>query len=153
MADVALIWKNGVGDLLINQANTDLETGQDLKTAIIVSLFTDARASVNDIPKNDDPRGWWNAEIGSLLWLLHREKTTNQNLEKGINFIKNSLNWLLTLGIASKIDVTGLIQNRQRFKFHITISRSLDSRYDYIWQDITNETYKFDESEFFIAYN
>lgn len=154
MSDLGLVWENGKADILLNANGDDLQQDFDLKTAVVVSLFSDARAATRDLPSIDaDPRGWWNAEIGSLLWLLSREKTIPVNLEKGIVYIRNALNWLIEQGIASKIDVSGAIENQYRFKFQIRILKSLDSRYDYLWKDIQNQSYEFDRSKFFITYN
>lgn len=154
MSDIGLIWENGKGDILLNSTGDDLQTDFDLKTAVAVSLFSDSRAARTQLPSlEDDPRGWWGGEIGSLLWLLSREKTITINLEKGIRYIRNALNWLIEQGIASKIEVSGVIENQYRFKFQITIFKSLDSRYDYLWKDIQSDLYQFDRSNFFISYN
>ena len=73
--------------------------------------------------------------------------------EKGIVYIRNALNWLIEQGIASKVEVSGTIENQYAFKFQIRILKSLDSRYDYLWKDIQNQSYEFDRSKFFITYN
>lgn len=153
MSDVGLIWKDGRADILLNSDGNDLQVGQELKTAILVSMFTDARAAVADVPNiNSDRRGWWAANLGSLLWLLQRAKATLRNLEKGIEYIKNSLNWLLQKGIASKIEVTGQIQNLYKFTFQIKITKAENSKYDYLWNDIETELYDFDRSSYLILF-
>lgn len=152
MADLGLVWQDGWADILLNEANTDLQTGKDLKTAILVSLFSDSRANPDDLLIDEDPRGWWSRDLGSLLWLLARQKATLQNLEKGIQYIKDALNWLIVQNIAKSIDVTGTIVNRSKFNFTITIKKSNDYRYQYLWDNINSDSYKFDRSEYLILF-
>lgn len=154
MSDIGLIWKDGEADILLNEAENDLQNGHELKTAIIVSLFTDHRATLNDDPPDkNDLRGWWSDnEVGSLLWLLERQKATEQNLEKGRQYIKNSLQWLLNQGIASNVTVSGFIENLIRFRFEIKITRSQNSKYAYLWNDIQTELFKFNRSSFTISF-
>lgn len=152
MADVGLIWQNGWADILLNESNTDLQTGKDLKTAILVSLFSDSRANPEELLLDEDPRGWWSRDLGSLLWLLARQKATLQNLEKGIQYIKDALNWLIVQNIAKSIDVIGTIENRSKFNFIITIKKSNDYRFQYLWENINSDSYKFDRSEYLILF-
>lgn len=152
MADVGLIWQDGWADILLNESSTDLQTGKDLKTAILVSLFSDSRANPEELLLDEDPRGWWSRDLGSLLWLLARQKATLQNLEKGIQYIKDALNWLIVQNIAKSIDVTGTIENRSKFNFIITIKKSNDYRFQYLWENINSDSYKFDRSEYLILF-
>ena len=61
--------------------------GDDLITALTVSLFTDRRAADDDelLDGSDDRRGWWGdnaaAPLGSRLWMLERSKRTQQTLQ------------------------------------------------------------------------
>ena len=62
----------------------------DLQTAILISLFTDAQASPDDMIQDGsgDPRGWWgdlgsSKPIGSKLWLLGRAKQTTRCAREG----------------------------------------------------------------------
>lgn len=86
-----------------------------LRTAIIISLFTDARADDADaLPTSDtDRRGWWadtfaeidGDRIGSGLWLLSRAKQTDETLELARGYARTALRWLIEDGIASAVDV------------------------------------------------
>lgn len=153
MVDAGLVWKDGKADLVLNEAGNDLQDENELKTAVLVSLFTDARASLAQVPTpNSDRRGWWGAEIGSLLWLLQRAKSTQANLQVAISYIKNSLAWLIAQEIASSIEVNGEIQDRHRFFFSIKIKRSNNSKYDYLFKDINTEKYEFNRSSYLILF-
>ncbi len=92
-------------------------TSDDLQTAVILSLGSDARAGVDDeIPDGSaDRRGWWGDVLppnslaqdryGSLLWLLAREKQVPSVLARAEAFAREALAWLITDGIASCVDV------------------------------------------------
>ena len=112
--DIATVWTGSRGDWA--QAGSVLASGQDLRTAAIISLFTDAQASpddaIPDAPQRGpaDPRGWWGdaysgKPIGSKLWLLARAKQTQGTLNLAQDAIQNALQWMVDDGVAVSIDV------------------------------------------------
>jgi phage gp46-like protein len=87
--------------------------GNDLGTAILISIFTDQTAGTDDVipDRSGDPRGWWGDlgaayPIGSKLWLRMRSKQTDVVLSLVKNDIETALEWLIDDGVASSIDVT-----------------------------------------------
>lgn len=85
-----------------------LEWGDDLLTAVLISLFTDAEAGPDD-PVTDasaDPRGWWGGAIGSKIWLRLRSKATPVVLALVKSDIEQALAWLVEDGVVATIDVT-----------------------------------------------
>ena len=104
------------GDLTYE--NSKLSTEQGLATAIIISLFTDRKAADDDILPDitsKDRRGWWGDlanpeetgdQIGSLLWLLERSKTTEEVIVKAKRFVEEALEWLITDNIATNVNAT-----------------------------------------------
>jgi len=86
-----------------------------LVTSIVLSLFSDRRARADDIiPGGDsDRRGWWGDlvppvegdEFGSRLWLLSREKTTPQTLNRAREYAQEALAWLVADGHAKAVTV------------------------------------------------
>ena len=80
MTDLALAWNNrlGAGDICVVGADLQAEAGLD--TAILISLFTDARVREDELPPGHTwRRGWWGDDVedepditGSKLWLLRR---------------------------------------------------------------------------------
>ncbi len=86
----------------------DLATEDGLRTAVIVSLFTDRRAESDDeIPDGgDDRRGWWSGVIGSRLWLLARAKQLPGTLARARAYAVESLQWLIDDGVAAAVDVS-----------------------------------------------
>lgn len=84
-----------------------------LASAIILSLFCDARASPTD--KQSDPRGWWGDALaanlndiwGSRLWLLmSRAKAISETLRSAEEYATAALAWMVSDGIASSLAVS-----------------------------------------------
>jgi phage gp46-like protein len=110
--DILIQWDNtyAIGDWVL--AEGDLQTGQDLETACLVSLFSDALATPDFVPTDGttDRRGWWAdyygpTPLGSNLWQLERAKTTRANLGLAQRTTENALQWLIADGIAASIIV------------------------------------------------
>lgn len=124
MTDLALVWNADAlaADLLL--ANGQLATDDGMRTAILISLFSDARAADDEtLPEQGgDRRGWWGDayardarpdagtardvnRIGSLLWLLSRSKITTRVLVQAQQACEEALAWLVRDGIASAVRV------------------------------------------------
>jgi len=114
MADAAMVMTEFGGDLVL--FGFDIERDDGLETAVIISLFTDRRASAEQIPPEypqDDLRGYWgditNAsatdQTGSLLWLLAREKQLPQTLSRAEQYCREALAWMIDDLVSTRIDV------------------------------------------------
>lgn len=73
-----------------------------LQNAVTISLFTDARASLEEAGTQQDLRGYWGdselpdgESLGSKLWLLQREKVTRDVISKARDFAEEALQWLV----------------------------------------------------------
>lgn len=117
MPDIDTVWVPGLsrGDWTLNGA--DLGRGDDLATAVIISLFTDRRADPDDeIPDaSGDRRGWWGdtgrtRPLGSKLWLLERAKQTEQTRQRAQDYAADALAWLIEDGVAAAVDVVAAWQ-------------------------------------------
>lgn len=113
MSDIATVWHRdlGQGDWVLDGA--DLLSGNDLATAILISLFTDCEALPDDVIPDgtNDRRGWIGDEgepykIGSRIWLLSRAKQTTETLNRAFDYIAEALQWLLDDGVVAKFDIT-----------------------------------------------
>lgn len=151
MTDIALLWDNTAFAADLALQSGQLVTDDGLRTAIIISLFTDARAPDGvELPEaNDDRRGWWgNAyaadgtltekgrEIGSLLWLLRRSKITSQGVIRARGYARDALQWLLDDRVITTLDVVAEAQG-QRLAIGIIISRPSGparERFDFTWE-------------------
>lgn len=104
-----------IGFFDVELDGVDLASEETLETSVAISLFTDRRALGDDeLPHDaDSRRGWWadtvppvvNDKIGSRLWLLSREKTTQETLNRAQEFCYEALQWLLDDGIARRVQV------------------------------------------------
>ena len=93
------------GDL--TRSGADLAVDDSLATAVIVSLFTDQRVDLSEVPDDQaSRRGWWgdmlagdviapSDQIGSRLWLLRREKQTEETRRRAQEYCAQALAWLL----------------------------------------------------------
>lgn len=108
--DIYILWDNGnaVGDWTL--AEGDLQTGQDLETACLVSLFTDRLATPDFVPTDgsSDRRGWWadpynDQSLGSNLWQLERAKKTRDTLALARRYAADALQWLVDDGVAKEV--------------------------------------------------
>lgn len=149
MADLALRWDATAfaADLAV-EAN-DLVTGEELKTAVLLSLFTDRRAEDGDqLPAGaTDRRGWWadshpvvvGDRIGSRLWLLAREKQTPAVLAQAEKFAKEALRWLTDDRVAERIEVTAEAPRDGVLGLTVDVLRPradpVTYRFDHTWDD------------------
>lgn len=111
MADATLTWDpvNNRADLTM--VGPAVMTGNDLQTAIIISLFTDRMAQPGDVIPDgtNDPRGWWgdsDVPIGSRMWLLKRAKQIPQTLQLAYDYLAEALQWLIDDGVVARFDIS-----------------------------------------------
>lgn len=150
--DGRLIYDGKRIDLALDGAA--LAVGEDLKTAVLISLFTDRRAEDDDpIPEtrpgeSGDRRGWWgddtlpvgNDRIGSRLWLLYREKQTTATLNRAREYVQEALAWLVEDGVASRVNVAveWLRTGVMAIQADIERPEAGIERFDFIWEQLTN---------------
>ena len=88
---------------------SDLLTDRSLRTAIIISCWTDAAAH--------DYHGWWGDAYTekpyatSLLWTLIGKPANTDNTALGIEYVKKALQWLLDDGWITQLAVSGEAQS------------------------------------------
>ena len=114
MADISLTWDVAQSRADISFGFGDVTTGNDLATAVLLSLFSDRLANADDtIPDlSSNRRGWWaddasteEGKIGSRLWLLDRAKEIEATLRAAEDYEREGLRWMIADGIAAEIDV------------------------------------------------
>lgn len=115
MADISTVWSSTgtSGDWVLTSNGADLQGGDDVVTGVLISLFTDRLANIDDtIPDGTtDPRGWigdlgQEYLIGSRLWLLSRAKLTLATGPLAAGYAKEALQWMLDDGVVAKFDIT-----------------------------------------------
>lgn len=141
MTDAALVWKEFSADIALT-AEGDLLLDQGLYTAVMISLFSDARAPDEAIlPTLDsDRRGWWpdsdTASLGSLLWLLAREKTLPETAARAREYCETALAWLVGEEIAEAVTVEALLVRPFGLQLTIIVKRGTARRYTHLWEGV-----------------
>lgn len=163
MTDLALAWNADLfaADLLLDQGQ--LVTDAGMRTAILISLFTDARAPDDAaLPEaGQDRRGWWGdvlapdagpdagsaadpQRIGSLLWLLARSKVTPQVLVEARDHAEAALAWLVRDGVARSVRVIATAARTGAVPDTLMLAVEIDrpdgpgrQRWDFTWDAST----------------
>jgi len=111
-SDIKILYNNTTQTFDLQYTNGDLLRENGLETAVLISLFTDRRANVDDALINPgEYRGWWgdyvgnDTPIGSRLWLIKGQKATQQNVILAKQYIQEALQWMIDDGVVAKIDV------------------------------------------------
>lgn len=126
-------------------ANGDLATVEDLSTAILVSILTDARATPEQEGTPQLRRGWiCNAappvpgyELGSLVWLVDQSRATQSAVNRAAGYARSALQWFVDQGIASAIDVEGRLTGPGQGELAITIrvrTGEIERQYIQLWE-------------------
>lgn len=156
MTDLALLWNPDLSAADLALAQGALVADDGLRTAILISLFTDARAPAGaELPeRGDDRRGWWGDQfaaagsateadaIGSTLWLLRRAKHLPGVVEQARQAAEAALGWLLRDGVASSVTVQAETLNSSTLALAVELDRPAGpgrQRYDYTWNASTGE--------------
>lgn len=146
MTDVLLAFDAELLEVDVLVDGGDLVAERGLVSAVALSLFSDRRAETDDrIPdESGDPRGWWadgltpdEPPLGSRLWLLAREKRTDETLNRAQEFAHEALDWLLRDGIAAAVDVVAQYVD-EAMRIEVGVRRpsgdQLTFRFLYLWQ-------------------
>lgn len=111
MADISITWdaSNSRGDW--KMSGPVLATGNDIETAILISIFSDRMAQPGDVIPDgtNDPRGWWaddDVPIGSRMWLLQRAKQTGTTLQLAYDYLAEALKWMVDDGVVGRFDMS-----------------------------------------------
>jgi phage gp46-like protein len=144
MPDIATVWNVDHGDWARDPV-TGLVAGDDLTTAVLISLFTDRTTSADDVipDGSGDPRGWWGDDpdypIGSKLWLRRRAKQTPDILELVKGDIADALQWLLDDQVASTIAITTEFTRPGMLGAQVTITRASGEvrplQFEWAWRE------------------
>lgn len=129
MGDIAIVFDpvSFTGDFAMSGAG--LLLGNELQTAVLISLFTDGVASPDDImppSQVNDPRGWWadtytNDPIGSKLWQAFWRQTTPGTVNWLNDTANKAVQWMLDDGVASSVTVNAQLLGPGRIGFSGTI--------------------------------
>lgn len=152
MSDFALVSSSNLGieGDLVAEGQRYRET-DTLETAIRLSLFTDARAEEGDeLPEGsgefgDDLRGYWADEFltqgssgsfGSKLWTLARSALTTSTRQRARDFALAALEWMLEIGVASRVLVSTEVRDGGQLIFYVEVHRPAETpaRFSFLWE-------------------
>ena len=143
--DITLSFNPNSNFIDIGTNGADLQTGNDLANAIIISLFCNARAQSGDQYDGDDPQGWWGDSyatvqgftVGSRLWLLRRQLLTQNIANLAQQYALEALQWLVTQFVVASVDVQTAIVDRFTLGMNITVTKPNGSietfEYQFVW--------------------
>lgn len=136
------------GCINVNFQNGDYVGDEGLATAVLISLFSEQRAAIEELPNGETRRGgYWGDTVpdvpgdrhGSRLWLLTRNKIVASEIPKIEGYAAQSLAWMIEDGVSNFISVVGSIvelASGKAFNLAITIQRPedpRDSRFNVVW--------------------
>ena len=110
--------------------NGDFKKEESLKTAVLISLFTDARCEIDEVPfQGKSQKGFWGDTLfgektGSKLWLLSRVNSSNETITRTNEYVKEALNWLIEDNIAEDVVVNTYYKNKKTLSLNIQIIKS-----------------------------
>lgn len=135
-------------DLLIHGRESELSffASDDLARAVMISLFSWARAHDDDQVDGSRRHGFWGdayadaGEVtGSRLWLLCRQKITPTTIERARQYAAEALEWLVSDGVADAVEVTAERGALDRVDLAVTVTRNRDSRtlrFEDVWRNL-----------------
>ena len=151
MGDIRIVWDptTGTGDLNI-LATGALETGHDLETASLISIFTDAQADPGDIVYGTDPAGVWfdtyaaledpalptiaNDRVGSKIYQAFARPRTQDTLNWLRDEIIRCHAWMMTDGVASAVDANAFFTGPGGIGATVTITANgVANVFSYVW--------------------
>ncbi|NWC92614.1 MULTISPECIES: phage GP46 family protein [unclassified Pseudomonas] len=147
MTDISTTWISSTGNGDWSISGGALASGDDLTSAVLISLFTDRQANDDDVPPDggNDLRGWWgdageDVLIGSRLWLLDRSKLTPAVVNTAKIYIEEALKWLIDDQVALGVSVATAIASSSQLNSLITITRQDGSvvplQFNWAWSQV-----------------
>jgi len=108
--DIKLKHDAGYWDISFSDLG-DIDTEGNFDTAILLSIFGEARASADEIPESNRRRGWVGNETtpsfeqGSKVWEFEQERITGSMLAELGVVVRNALQWFIDDGYVDDVVV------------------------------------------------
>ncbi len=148
MSDITLFWNPNTQSADWQIISNDLAVGDDLETAIILSLFTDrpAQPDFRFPDGSKDRAGWWGdayepSPLGSRLRQLRRAKISGASnlLLVARDICNEALQWLLDDNIVASITVSTSWLNSNTMNIGIIATEPVSYKtqvfnYSWAWQ-------------------
>lgn len=141
MSDFKLFEKGSYYDFSIDEYGAVISDAE-IKTAVLISIFSDRRANETDEVIDGDYKGWWadtynDYKIGSRLWTLRRRKATDQVLRLANEIVVEALQWLIDDGIAENVTVENewSIRNKGMMNMVVQIFKPDKTKLDFKFEE------------------
>lgn len=136
MADIRTVWQTDAGFAGWQEDAHDLVKGDDIETAVLISLFSDRLADKDDVTDDGNRQGWWgdtgeDVLLGSRLWLLNRSPLSRAVARKSEVYAEEALAWLVSDGVLSSVSATSRIVWPDRLYLTILLFRPDGSKQEY----------------------
>jgi len=153
--DIKIEWNPATaqGDWVI--ADSDVALDNPLRTAVMISLFTDqvapaqptaddAAVGIAALPAGADRRGWWGdaysdgpTNIGSRLWQMRRmiKAGDTAGLAEVRDVCSSALQWLVTDQVVASVTVTAawVAKTAIQFLISLTMPDGTKQKFDFSW--------------------
>lgn len=122
-------------DLALDPDAARLAEDEGLRTAVILSLFTDRRAEPGDeLPDGTTRGGYWGDAYparpgdrwGSRLWLLQRSTITRDVLRRAETYAREAFDWAIEDGVASRVVATATPRGTHAFALEVALYRGAE---------------------------
>lgn len=143
--DLGLIQDIGTGEFDLAIIGGDLAATSGLATAVLVSIFTDARALPDEI-RTAVLRGGWIGDsappveefkLGSRIWLTEPAKLIQSTANIVSSYALAALQWMIDQGIASNVEVEGVLRPPYELGLNVRITAPTGeetSQYVALWR-------------------
>lgn len=144
MSDISLVQKSD-GSYDWDVSTGDLSHGDDLASAVMISMLTDGLADdTHTTIAFNRRRGWWGSYLligyfGFQAWTCFEEAVDTTTLQnKLINYTTQALTWLVTEGTVKNIDVTVTLTGHLKAIIQITLTEPDENQKSYaiFWKNI-----------------
>jgi phage gp46-like protein len=130
---IAVTFDNNSQSGVLLRGPGGLQSDPGLASAILISLFTDRRVDPEEA--EGDRRGWIGDalseveadRIGSRLWLLKREKATEETRLRALEYAAEALAWMVETALVTGFEIDAEWITREMLAIHISWSGALAS--------------------------
>lgn len=119
----------------------DLAVESGLHSFVLISLFTDRRASEDDVlPHNNNNRKGWvgdefnDGELGSHLWLGRYTKRTDDWLDFMRFAAKEALEWMINDGVVDVIETQARWVGEEKIGLQVQLYQGEQAIYEAAWR-------------------
>lgn len=149
MSTVTYTYEGPITDRpLVEVVGGDVDFGDELAEAVLMSLFTWRRSDDDPLPVAGERQGWWGDaapavagdQVGSRLWLLSRSQVTAETVQRARSYGAEALAWLELDGVAAAVDVTAARVGLDGIALEVVVSRrdgrTVALRFQNLWEAI-----------------